>query len=296
MSEIVLLFGKSYSGGGIELKNSSYASYEYFSPDEKYTSKTIQDLNFKKCELNIFQRLFLTYKFLINSNYSNYYLTNSVQAVFFPFLFRKKNFIWISQGIEVFFDYKTYWLFRIPFVFIINSSKNLIIRAANPLLRDFLLEIGIFSVDFDPNINLQPNKFKKAFKQEIHLFALYRDSKCKNPKLLKQLIQSKALRNKKWTVVDLSTKNNINFFQNYNVKYVRGPVSKEVLLFNLNNCSHLVYPSYFEGFGLLVNEAIEVGVRPIVGPLSLFKQVDGVLVSKSYKFNEWQSIIQNLHL
>lgn len=295
MSDIVLLFGKSYSGGGIELKNSSYAFYEYFSPDEKYTGKKIKDLNFEKCELTLLQKLLNTYKFLTHSRFSNYYITHSVQAIAYPILFRNKNFIWISQGVEVFLDLRTYWLFRIPFRFIINLSNNLKVRAVNPLLRDFLVKIGITKVVSDPYINLKPSNFKKVCRTEIRLFALYRDSKCKNPKLLKRLINSKNLGKLKWTVIDLSSDNNDELSQKKNVKYVRGPVLKEDLIQMLMECSHLVYPSYFEGFGLLVNEAIEVGVQPIIGPLSLFKEIDATIVTRTYKYSEWEKALIDLN-
>lgn len=297
---MVILFGSTYSGGTNELIDSQYGSLKYFAPDSYYNEKSVlKSLEYKTHKLPLYLRLFRTIKFLNNiRNYEDpIYLTHSIQSIILPLIFYKKKFIWITQGIEIFHNRNSYLVLKYPFFLLIDRYKNLTISAVNILLYDFFRShtknINILSDPFiDIKINYLDYPLNIRSKNKT-VFVLLRDEKCKNSQLAVKLINYFKSADFSWTVVDMSNSMSKNILNNQCVIH-KGPIEKSIFIKYLSNVNYLLYPSYFEGFGLVINEAISVRVKPIVGPLSLFASHPDVICVKSYKISEWVNTLKNL--
>lgn len=292
----------SFSGGTQELKKSEYSRFQYYSPEIDHNTtdlNTLDSLCYIKCQLSIFHRLWSTIRFIKLNQASSFYLTHSIQALILPRIFPHISFIWICQGIEVFNSPFTMAMLRIP-TFSLLAHKNLQISIVNFYLLKFVqdnLQSG--NIVEDPYINLQIAqgkgfKRKEVSKRKKHFFVCLRDSACKNQSLAADLVLFFANDlSYQWTVLDLRD-NKINFKQNENINYIPSKVSHSELLELLKECDYLLYTSYFEGFGLLVNEAIEHGVTPIIGPHCLFINHPEIIAVANYKKTTWTKQISRL--
>jgi hypothetical protein len=297
---MVILFGSTFSGGTKELISSHYGELNYFAPDNYFDEKSVlKSLEYKKDKLPLHLRLFRTIKFLKSiRNYEGpVYLTHSIQSIILPLIFYKKNFIWITQGIEIFYNRNSYLIFRHPFFLLIDSYKNLKVSVVNILLHDFFRKntnkLNISSDPFiDIKINYLENPLKVRTKNKIG-FVLLRDEICKNSQLAIKLINNFKSSDFSWIVVDMSKSMSDTIHNNQCVIH-KGPIEKQIFLKHLSSANFLLYPSYFEGFGLVINEAISVRVKPIVGPLSLFASHPDVICVKSYRISEWVTTLKNL--
>lgn len=300
--KIILLFGMSFSGGTQELKKSKYARFQFYSPEIDHNTselKILDSLCYKKCQLSILHRIWSTVRFIKLNQTSTFYLTHSIQALILPRIFPKISFIWICQGIEIFFSPFSMAILRIP-TFLLLTQKNLQISIVNFYLLKFVqdnLQNG--NIAKDPFINLQIAQGKRIKGKEIskrkkHFFVCLRDSACKNQSLAADLVHFfENDLSYKWTILDLR-ENQTNFKQNVNINYIPNKVSHSELLELLKECDYLLYTSYFEGFGLLVNEAIELGVTPIIGPDCLFIHHPKIIAVANYKKTTWIKQISRL--
>ena len=148
----------------------------------------------------------------------------------------------------------------------------------------------------DKNIEILPSSndnlcFDKKGRKKV--FAFLRDDECKNSKLIIKLINDKLLSNVDWVILDLR-KDKIGLLPNNNhniLEYYDCYLEHKEVINLLATTDYLIYPSFFEGFGLLVNEAIEKNVIPMIGPLCLFKEHKNVLLINNYKYLTWQSAL-----
>lgn len=297
---MILLFGSTFSGGTSELLLSKYSEFYYYAPDSNTDYlKKLSTLKYKHERLSIFQRLYKTIKFLNKSKpiVNEIYITHSLQAIFLPIFFPKIKFIWIAQGIEVFVDNISFFIFKTFFFNYISTLRNIKISVVNPLLLNFFKKnLSNVDVFLDPYIRIQvnsPKNYKELNHNNKTFFVLLRNEKCKNSNLAVKLINKSKSLNITWIIVDMT--NNISeSINNKNCSIYKGPVEKEYLLNLLSKCDFLLYTSYFEGFGLLINEAISIGVKPVIGYLSLFASHPFVVCVESYNESKWLKIISSL--
>lgn len=284
---MLILFGRSFSGGLLILLESPYRQMYSFSPDIA-TEFLLEEIEYSSKRQNLFFRVFNTVLKIHNTNEEIYYLTHSIQALIMPLVFRNKKFVWICQGLEIL---GLYILLDVGIKFFLSrlfSRKNLEIRVVNPSLEKFFKNNKI-DVLRDEVIWIDYPVFNPSSKERnIDLLFFLRSERCKNAELATKIIRNYDA-NFNCVVVNMT-----QFHFGFRTE-IQGPVSKEIVEQLLSDTKWLVYTSRFEGYGLLVKEAMECGAGAIIGPEVLmgYESYDGFARVTSYKYKEWKHEITN---
>ena len=284
---MLILFGRSFSGGLLILLKSRYRQMNSFSPDFA-TEFLLERIEYSSIRQNLFFRVFNTILKIYETNEEIYYLTHSIQALIMPLLFRNKEFVWICQGVEILGQFRLLDVCINSFLLRLFGFKNLEIRVVNPSLEKFFINKRI-DVSRDQFIWIDYPVFHPSIKERnIDLLFFLRSERCKNAELAIKLIK-KFDANFNCVVVNMMQ------LQFGFKTEIQGPVSKENVELLLSDTKWLVYTSRFEGYGLLVKEAMECGAGAIIGPEVLmgYECIDGFARVTSYNEKEWRRKITN---
>jgi glycosyltransferase involved in cell wall biosynthesis len=259
-----------------------------FSPDvDKFFE--LRDLNFSTSRQDIFSRLINTVRTISRIDQETFFLTHSLQVILLPVLFRRKRFVWICQGVEILGMFKFFDIFIHKFFRVLFNRKNLDVQVVNKSLEILFNRRGVDCCR-DRNIWIDWPAFKRLDEiKDIDMIFVLRKERCKNSALAIQLLRKFDLM-ANCTVVNLS--NSVFGFRNEITSLLSSIELSELL----KRSKVLVYTSYFEGYGLLVKEAMAFGVTVIVGPEVLlgYESKVGFVRISSYNLRQWQKTIENL--
>lgn len=209
--------------------------------------------------------------------YKIIYLSNSILVILMGFIHLikpiKSKVIWIAQGCEVYIQNKPKYKINLYLLLYFQKWLRIEIIALNKYLSNWFIRNNFKNVKHYPlsklpEINIADLATKNNEKTYDLIFIL-RKEKCKGSHIANIILKhiNEAYKSK-IIVIDMH-KQYKNEDWVSKVLYMN-QLPHEKLLELFKKTKYLLYPSYFEGYGLSIIEALNQGCIPIIGPENIF--------------------------